>query len=232
MKKGIMKMNKKEEINIILIDHQPIYREGIKQVLETSANFQVLVSSDHYSVVQSVLPYRLVDVILIDVSMALKNSEQITEHLKQYPEMKMIVLASEKERKYVTEAIKVGAHGFLLKEMDVYSFIEAIRLVKNGTSYIHPIATEELVNEFQHLIRRDEAKTKEQAQCPLHLYTKRECEVLQLLAKGKSNRAIASELKISEKTVKNHVSNLFRKMNVNDRTHAVVLAIRNKWVEL
>lgn len=225
-------MNEKEELNIILIDHQPIYREGIKQVLETNANFQVLVSSDHYSVVQSVLPYRLVDVILIDVSIALKYGEKITEHLKQYPEMKMIVLASEKERKYVTEAIKIGAHGFLLKEMDVFSFIEAIRLVKSGTSYIHPIATEELVNEFQHLTKKDETKAEERAQCPLHLYTKRECEVLQLLAEGKSNRAIATALNISEKTVKNHVSNLFRKMNVNDRTHAVVLAIRNKWVEL
>lgn len=219
-------------LNIILIDDQPIYREGIKQVLESSSQYNVLVSSDDYFVAESILSYRVVDLMLIGITVLMQQKEKIAEHIAKYKDTKVIILATENERFYVTDAIEIGAHGFLLREMDVSSFQRAIKLIYNGILYIHPMATEKLVDAFCNLLNGNVGHTKKDAQCPLHLYTKRECEVLQLLAEGKSNRTIAKELNISEKTVKNHISNLFRKMNVNDRTHAVVLAIRNKWVAI
>lgn len=219
-----------EKINIILIDYQPIFREGIKRVLESESSFHVLVNSDDYSVVTTILPYQRIDVLLIDIHNLIEHKEKIQQDLLTHGNTKVVVLATENERRRVIEAVEIGAHGFILKEMDIYSFIDAIHIVCNGKAYIHPTAASELLDEYRALTSgvNDVIKVER----PIHLYTRRECEVLQKLAEGKSNRAIAEELRISEKTVKNHVSNLFRKMKVNDRTQAVVTAIRNNWVEL
>jgi two-component system response regulator DegU len=136
----------------------------------------------------------------------------------------------------VTHALKTGAQGYLLKEMDSDSLIEAIRVVSEGGSYLHPKVTHNLVKEYRRLatesVASGAAERTVEYRKPLHLLTKRECQVLQLLADGKSNRAVAETLYISEKTVKNHVSNILQKMNVNDRTQAVVTAIKNGWVEV
>src|SRR5690625_764504 len=113
--------------------------------------------------------------------------------------------------------------------MDIFTFIDAVKAVHRGLSYIHPIVTNTLIEDYRKLSK---GEPEQAVQRPIHLYTKRECEVLQLLTDGQSNRQIAETLNISEKTVKNHVSSLFKKMNVNDRTQAVVTAIRNHWVEL
>ncbi|MFC9600257.1 LuxR C-terminal-related transcriptional regulator, partial [Peribacillus butanolivorans] len=129
-----------------------------------------------------------------------------------------------------------GAQGYLLKEMDADALIDAVRVVAEGGSYLHPKVTHNLVKEYRRLAAEEGADRDSvhavEIRRPLHLLTRRECEVLQLLADGKSNRAIGETLYISEKTVKNHVSNILQKMNVNDRTQAVVLAIKNGWVEV
>src|SRR5699024_6433612 len=101
--------------------------------------------------------------------------------------------------------------------------------VEEGVFYIHPAVTHDLVEDYRKLTDPNE-DTFNGVNRPLHLFTKRECEVLQLLTDGQSNRDIAKTLRISEKTVKNHISSLFKKMKVNDRTQAVVAAIRNHWV--
>jgi len=117
--------------------------------------------------------------------------------------------------------------------MDSDALIDAIKIVSEGGSYLHPKVTHNLVKEFQRLSKVQSGSIEDiEYRKPLHLLTRRECEVLQLLADGKSNRAISEHLFISEKTVKNHVSNILQKMNVNDRTQAVVMAIRNGWVEV
>src|SRR5699024_10072925 len=123
---------------------------------------------------------------------------------------KVIIISSENDEKNITEMIRAGVHGYLLKEMGIHAFIDAIKLVKQGTVYIHPAASDTLVKDYRKLMQE-----KNEVNVPLHLYTKRECEVLQLLADGQSNRKIAKTLNVSEKTVKNHVSSLFKKMKVN-----------------
>lgn len=220
-----------KKINIILVDHQQLFREGVKRVLESESSFHVIVSSDDYSVLKSVLPVQHVDVILIDVNIMLENKESIKQDIIDGKEIKIIVMATEGEENFVTEAVKLGAHGYLLKEMDIFSFVDAIKTVEDGTTYIHPAATHDLVEDYRKISTGEDPK-EQKVNRPLHLYTKRECEVLQLLTDGMSNRGIAEALDISEKTVKNHVSSLFKKMKVNDRTQAVVTAIRNNWVEL
>lgn len=223
-----------EKINIVLIDHHQLFREGMKRVIQSEESFEILVSSDDYSVVIQLLDSHPIDVLLIDIKIFMNHSDHIKQSIIDVsPNIKVVVMSTEGEENFVTEAIRIGVHGYLLKEMDIFSFIDAIKSVAKGTSYIHPTITHDLVEEYRKLTSEGEYYEEEPlVQWPLHLYTKRECEVLQLLANGQSNRRIAETLNISEKTVKNHVSSLFKKMNVNDRTQAVVTAIRNHWVEI
>ena len=161
--------------------------------------------------------------------------EATKELLQNNPDLKIIILSIHEDESYVSHALQTGAQGYLLKEMDTESLMEAIKVVYDGGSYLHPKVTHNLVQEYRKLVKTNEANTNVneiEYRKPLHLLTKRECQVLQLLSEGQSNRKIAETLVISEKTVKNHVSNILQKMDVNDRTQAVVTAIRNGWVEV
>lgn len=223
-----MMMDKK--INIVLIDHQQLFREGVKRILQNESSFHIVASSDHFSIVSPLLESKTIDVLMIDVKILMKN-KRVIQHtlLTENKQIKIIVLSTEGEEQYVTEAVKLGVHGYLLKEMDIYTFVDAVKAVYKGLSYIHPVITNSLIEDYRKLMK---GESEPQVRRPTHLYTKRECEVLQLLADGQSNRQIAKTLNISEKTVKNHVSSLFKKMKVNDRTQAVVTAIKNHWVTL
>lgn len=220
----------KDKINIVLVDHQQLFREGVKRVLQNESTFHIVASSDHFSIVTPLLTSQTIDVLMIDVKILMENKQEIKQKILDNSEQtRIIVLSAEGEEDYVTEAVKLGVHGYLLKEMDIYTFVDAIKAVYKGLSYIHPLITSSLIEEYRKLTK---GETEPVVCRPTHLFTKRECEVLQLLTNGQSNRKIAETLAISEKTVKNHVSSLFKKMQVNDRTQAVVTAIRNHWVTL
>lgn len=219
----------KKIIHIVLVDYQQLFRQGVQRVLESESTFHVVASSDDFSIVPPLLTIKNIDVLLVDVKLCMKHKAEIKQLILQNdPQIKIIVLSSEGEENYVLEAVQLGVHGYLLKEMDIFTFIDAIKAVYKGLSYIHPVVTSRLVEDYLKLT----TKKEREFQRPTHLYTKRECEVLQLLTDGQSNRQIAQTLNISEKTVKNHVSSLFKKMKVSDRTQAVVTAIRNQWVKL
>lgn len=221
-----------EIIQVALIDRHQLFREGIKLILEANELFHIVAEGEQYGTLAEAPSFIDVDVILMDVNILMENKEKIKEIIEQQ-DMKVIVLANQGEESIVTEAVKIGVHGFLMKEMDKLSFVQAIQTVKNGDAYIHPNATHNLVEDYRKLIEGEKnGKVEATFERPYHLYTKRECEILQLLTDGQTNRKIAETLSISEKTVKNHVSSLFKKMQVNDRTQAVVTAIRNNWVQL
>src|SRR5690625_4078112 len=116
----------------------------------------------------------------------MKHFEQIKQSIiEASPSMKVVVMSTEGEENFVTEAIRVGVHGYLLKEMDIFSFIDAIISVSKGTSYIHPTITHDLVEEYRKLSSEDEPDEEDTlVQWPLHLYTKRECEVLQQIGRA------------------------------------------------
>lgn len=220
---------------IIIVDDHQLFREGVKRILDFEDTFEVVAEGDDGTDVVNLYEQNEPDVVLMDINMPGKNGVEATADLiAVYPDAKVMVLSIHDDESYVTHALKSGALGYMLKEMDADEIVEAIKVVSNGGSYLHPKVTKNLVAEFRRLSEHENKGNFHQTEIrrPFHLLTKRECEVLQLLTDGQSNRTIGETLYISEKTVKNHVSSILQKMNVNDRTQAVVTAIKNGWVEV
>ncbi|MFS0636642.1 response regulator transcription factor [Mesobacillus foraminis] len=223
---------------IVIIDDHQLFREGVKRILDFENSFEVVAEGDDGCEVIGLYEAHEPDVIIMDINMPNTNGVDATRHLiEKYPDAKVIILSIHDDENYVTHALKTGATGYLLKEMDADALIDAVKVVADGGSYLHPKVTHNLVKEYRRLsadqgLSGDQYISPVEIRRPLHLLTRRECEVLQLLADGKSNRGIGEALFISEKTVKNHVSNILQKMSVNDRTQAVVVAIKNGWVEV
>ncbi|WP_368654403.1 response regulator [Ornithinibacillus sp. 4-3] len=228
-------MNPKKTIDIVLIDDHKLFREGVRRILDFEPMFSVVAEGGDGNVAEQLISQYNPDVVLMDINMPDINGIDATAKLvEKFPETNIIILSIHDDESYVTHSLKIGAKGYLLKEMDADSLIVAIKVVSAGGSYIHPKVTHNIVEEYRKLAAQNginSLATVEYSR-PLHILTKRECQVLQLLAEGNSNRSISDNLFISEKTVKNHVSNILQKMRVNDRTQAVVTAIRNGWVEV
>jgi two-component system, NarL family, response regulator DegU len=221
--------------NIVIIDDHQLFREGVKRILEFEPSFNVVAEGDDGSEAVNLIESHEPDVVLMDINMPEINGVEATRELmNKYPQTKVIILSIHDDENYVNHALKTGALGYLLKEMDSEALVDAVKVVAEGGSYVHPKVTHNLVAEYKRLANAQNTGGFQQSEVrrPLHLLTRRECEVLQMLADGKSNRGIGEALYISEKTVKNHVSNILQKMNVNDRTQAVVTAIKNGWVEV
>ncbi len=225
--------------SIVIIDDHQLFREGVKRILDFEPTFQVVAEGDDGEQAVALIEQHNPDVVIMDINMPHLNGIEATKQLiDTYPDTKVIILSIHDDESYVTHALKTGATGYLLKEMDADSLVEAVKVVAEGGSYLHPRVTHNLVKEFRRLAVASgqsvsaQSYTEMEVRRPLHLLTRRECEVLQLLTDGRSNRGIGDDLYISEKTVKNHVSNILQKMNVNDRTQAVVVAIKNGWVEV
>lgn len=229
-------MISQEVIKIVLIDDHKLFREGVKRILSFEPAFDVVAEADDGRDAKEIVEKYNPDIVLMDINMPETNGIEATKELLQNnPDLKVIILSIHDDENYVTHALQSGAQGYLLKEMDTDSLMEAIKVVHDGGSYLHPKVTHNLVQEYRRLAKNSQTRNSIadiEYRKPLHLLTKRECQVLQLLSEGQSNRKIAETLVISEKTVKNHVSNILQKMNVNDRTQAVVVAIKNGWVEV
>ncbi|MCA0172785.1 response regulator [Bacillus sp. RAR_GA_16] len=229
----------KTKTKIIIIDDHRLFREGVKRILDMEDDFEVIAEGDDGDEALRLVEENKPDVVLMDINMPHVNGVEATRQLiEQVPETKVIILSIHDDETYVTHAVKTGAAGYLLKEMDANSLVEAVKVVASGGAYIHPKVTHNLVNEYRRLATEGKRPSAQigykevEYRKPLHILTRRECEVLQLLTDGKSNRSIGEDLYISEKTVKNHVSNILQKMNVNDRTQAVVEAIKKGWVKV
>jgi two-component system response regulator DegU len=224
-----------KKTRIIIIDDHQLFREGVKRILDFEANFEVVAEGDDGTQAVGLVEKNEPDVVIMDINMPTLNGVEATAQLiARFPETKVIILSIHDDENYVTHALKTGAQGYLLKEMDSEQLVEAVKVVADGGSYLHPKITHNLVKEYRRLATSNHGTALKEVvvRRPLHLLTRRECEVLQLLADGKSNRNIGEMLFISEKTVKNHVSNILTKMNVNDRTQAVIVSIKNGWVEV
>jgi two-component system, NarL family, response regulator DegU len=237
-------MEASRTVNIVIADDHQLLREGVKRILNMEIDFEVIGEcGDGIQVVELCNELRP-DVVLMDINMPIENGVVATERLKEFfPEIKVIILSIHDDESYVFETLRKGASGYLLKDMEAESLINAIRSVVAGHAYIHPKVTGKLINQLRRMTYLDnsgigggdgssrEAGVKyiHQPNSPL---TRREAEVLRLLAEGKSNKSIGEILFISEKTVKNHVSSILQKMEVEDRTQAVIIAIKNGWVTL
>ena len=230
-------------IRVLLADDHQLFREGLKRILNMEEDLEVIGECGDGIQVLEFCNHEVPDVVLMDINMPVENGVVATERMRDiFPNVKIIILSIHDDESYVFETLRKGALGYLLKDMEAESLINAIRSVASGYAYIHPKVTGKLIQQLRRMTLLDtqgvvDQDTVKQTGVRFHNVeenplTRREAEVLRLMAEGKSNKVIAETLFISEKTVKNHVSSILQKMGVEDRTQAVIGSIKNGWVTL
>ena len=219
------------EIKLLIADDHSLIREGITKILSLEPKITVVgEAADGEEAIARVSELHP-DIILMDLNMPrLSGIEATKQIINLYPEVKIIALTVHDEDERIFEVIKAGVSGYILKDVDPDSLIQTILSVHAGETVIHPTITSRLLGEFSRLTAV--AKAAEEREAITDLLTHREMEILKHIAQGKSNKEIADALYISEKTVKNHISNIFRKIQVEDRTQAALFAVKTKLVEL
>lgn len=212
-----------ERIRVMLVEDHSMVRQGLKQLIELENDIKVVAEAADGIQAADFYQIEKPDIVLMDINMPKKNGLQALELIKQRdPNAKIIILTIHQDKEYLFQSLQLGASGYVLKDADGYVLIEAIRKVFSGETYIQPSMAKELVIEFKKYLQS--GKTASKKDCVL---SDRELEVLRLIAKGFLNKEIAKTLYISEKTVKNHVSNIFKKLKVSDRTQAAVFALKH-----
>ncbi|MED4202787.1 response regulator [Neobacillus mesonae] len=214
-------------IKLMLVDDHAVLRDGLKNIIEMEPDMEVIAEAENgneaIAKVEEVLP----DVILMDINIPEKNGIEATSVIKQlYPAVKILILTMYDHDEYFMSAIREGADGYLLKDAPSQHVVDAIRAVANGQSVIHPAMTKKFLG-FQQ--RGAEPAVAEKTDSTL---TAREKDVLLCLVKGMNNKEIAQNLYISDKTVKIHVSNIFKKLGVKSRSQVVIYAVQNQLVPL
>ncbi|MFV0343033.1 MAG: response regulator [Anaerocolumna sp.] len=212
-----------KNINIIIADDHKMIREGLKQLLELEGDIKVIGEAGDgitcIDVIQELNP----DVVLLDINMPHLNGLQVLEKLRDLKcKSKILILTIHNEIEYLMKAVDIGVDGYVLKDSESDLLRKAIFSVYNGENYIQS----ELIPLLKEKMESKGCLSVE------NILTKREMEVLKLITEGLFNKEIAYHLSISEKTVKNHVSNIFKKISVSDRTQAAVYAIKNNIVEI
>ena len=211
-------------IKVMLVDDHALIREGIKQLLEFDGSIEVIEqASDGIECLEKLKTVRP-DILLLDINMPKMNGIEVLEALKAKKDpVKVLILTVHNEVEYLIKAVDIGVDGYILKDSGSVELKQAIMDIINNDSYIQPSLIPALNSR---LINRDMDKEK------LKSLTKREVEILAQVASGMFNKEIANNLGISERTVKNHISNIFKKIDVSDRTQAAVFAIRNNIINL
>lgn len=211
----------KDKIEIIIADDHMMIREGLKQLLELDGTMKVIAEANDGEECLNLLNKKIhPDILLLDINVPKKNGIEVLEYIKQNKiPVKVLILTVHNEVEYLLKAVDIGIDGYLLKDSSYDELKEAIDVVISGNTYIQPSLLPALNESME-----DYALDKEKIEC----LTKRELDVLRLISEGCSNKKISDELTISERTVKNHISHIFRKIDVEDRTQAAVFAIRNK----
>ncbi|MGM0852579.1 MAG: response regulator [Bacillota bacterium] len=209
-------------IKLLLVDDHAVLRDGLKTIIESEDDIKVIgeavSGSDALNKVRELAP----NIILMDINLPGMNGVEVTRILKQqYPHIKVLILTMHSHEEYFMSAIKEGADGYLLKDAPSDQVVEAVRTVFHGESVIHPSLTRKLLTFHQQKQRKDKEE---------NLLTEREREVLTCLVEGLTNKEIGKRLFVSDKTVKIHVSNIFKKLNVKSRSQVIIHAVQNKLV--
>lgn len=213
---------KDKTIKVIIADDHALIREGIKQILELESDIAVIGQAgdgeEAYNMTMELNP----DIVLLDINMPRLNG---IETLRRFKDMgvksKVIILTIHEDKEYILKTLKLGANGYMLKDSNADSLIKGIRDVAKGEKYIQP-SVADLVSRSSNYDEYLNVSIDK-----INSLTKREYEVLILIAEGLNNKDIADKLYISEKTVKNHVSNIFKKLDLNDRVQAAIFAYKN-----
>jgi NarL family two-component system response regulator LiaR len=216
-----------DKISIMVVDDQRLMRQMLMQSLNMEDDLEVVGEAGDGEQALRVARHALPDVILMDIEMPEMDGISATRHLKrEMPNVVIVILTVFDDDNKLFNAVKAGARGYVLKDATPPDIADAVRRAYRGEGVLPPQFVSRVMNEFA----RVSAQKESLAQLFATL-SDREVEVLKLIAEGLSNRQIAERLFISEKTVKNHVSNILDKLHVNDRTEAALAAVRHGLVE-
>ncbi len=209
----------KQKIRILLVDDQALFREGLRILLSSQTDFEVIAEASNGEEALRQAAIHRPDVVLMDLRMPVLDGVAATRRLHElYPDTRVIALTTFDEDEYVFEGLRAGAYGYLLKDVPSQKLFEAIYTANRGEFFLMPSVTARVMAEFSRLPRSQPAQTPANQS----LLSEREKQILRMVALGASNREIAKELVIAEGTVKNHLSNIFDKLEARDRMQAVL----------
>jgi len=209
---------KKEGIKVLIADDHDLIRQGLKRIISFEEDIIIVGEAENGEKVLTMLKSCEPDVILLDMKMPLMDGLEVLQRAKEkLKEIKIIMLTVENERTFILDAINKGADGYVLKDSAGTEIVEAIKTVYGGDKYIDKSLVSVLFSGFK---IKDKNK-----QSILDSLSKREIEVLLYISKGLSNKDIGERLFLSEKTVKNYATTLFRKIGAHDRVHATIFAL-------
>jgi two-component system response regulator DegU len=221
------------EINIGIIDRSELFKAGVRQQISTQRDFKLMDCDPDHDPLQFIEAH-LVDVVLLDIDYPMSKGLALGREItKYYPNTRVIVLSSHFSDEELFETLKTGAVAYIDKGISAEDLVRVIRRASCGEYPINesvtanPAIADRVIKQFQEIASM--GLIKENVAAPL---TNRELQILSCIANGSTNKQAARKLGISEQTIKNHVSAILRKVNANDRAHAVALAIRNQWVEV
>ncbi|MFC2013814.1 response regulator [Chloroflexota bacterium] len=215
-------------ISVLLADDQAMVRAGFRMLLEAEPDIQVVGEAEDGVVAVSTVRSLKPDVVLMDIQMPVMDGLEATRHIvaeQNKVATRVLILTTFERDEYIFESLRSGASGFILKNAPPEDLINAIRVVADGNALLAPSVTRRIIAAFA---KKPVPKTYEEETKRL---TEREIEVLRLVARGKTNKEIASELVIGETTVKTHVSNVLIKLDLRDRVQAVVFAYESGLIQ-
>ena len=223
-----------EQTRILIVDNHALFRVGIGNILERESDFEVVGEADDSRTAIDRAIETSPNIILMDLALPAPGGIETTQRIKrELPSTGIIVLAASEDEDALFDAIKAGAAAFILKDVGPDDLVTIIRRVVNGEYLINdkvfskPAVASRVLKEFREL-----AVYGQEAAPIFAPLSPREVEILDNIAQGMTNKQVAYALSISEQTVKNHMSSILRKLSVNDRTQAVVYAMRQGWIRM
>lgn len=217
------------KIRVLIADDHRVVREGLAAILKSRTDMDVVGEATNGIEVIEKAKALKPDVVLMDVSMPQMNGVEATWAIRKlFPETGIVVLTMHDDDATIFDLLRAGVHGYLLKDADSSEIIKAIQSIYKGESMIHPSIARKILGEFS----QRELEQVKKAPPRTYNLSAREVDVLRRVAKGKTNKEIASDLQLSEKTIKNHVRNIFHKMGVYDRTEAAMKGVQEGIIDL
>jgi DNA-binding NarL/FixJ family response regulator len=218
---------------VMLVEDHPVFRRALKRILEESGRCQIVAEAESGHAAIQMADMHRPDMIILDVQLPGVTGLKIARVLrKQHPRAKIIFLSMHMDDERLFEAIRVGASAFLTKDVEVNVLVDTVRQVGQGENLINPLVlsrpqlARKVLTEFRSINRADASNE------PSSALSSREIEVLDCVALGYSNKQIADQLFVTEQTVKNHMTSVLKKLDVNDRVQAVLYAVKNGWMEI
>lgn len=216
------------DMRVLIADDHRLFRLGLRQALEDAGDFLVAGEADNGEDAVRMAVRLRPNLILMDINMPRMDGVEATRKIMaEAPDSRVIILTMHRNDRYVFEAVKAGARGYLLKDIEENELVEKLRAVHRGEVMINPGMATLLLDEFRRLSHEPEKK-----ETPIERLTEAEMNVLVLVAKGMENREIAQSLTLSQRTVTNRLSEIYQKLSVNNRTQAALEALRRGWASL